>query len=118
MEWFERDLIKGMVKEVLDGDTFILGVMFEDPENEYEYSDEETIRLYGVNAPEVDTEQGKKAKRYLEKIFKKYEWVDCEIHSRDEYGRLIADVWAEDDEGEEISVNEEMRMFLSKLQGV
>lgn len=60
---------------VVDGDTIRL--------------DGEKIRLWGVNAPEMSTTEGEKAKAYLEKYLADKDVV-CYPTSVDRYGRTVA----------------------------
>ncbi|MBV6419582.1 MAG: hypothetical protein DAHOPDDO_00805 [Ignavibacteriaceae bacterium] len=85
------DIIWGIVKEVIDGDTFRLNVTHISNLNKDKYSAMEKIRIAGYNAPELSTPGGQKAKQDLfQKINGKE--VKCIIQARDSYIRIIANV--------------------------
>lgn len=71
------DRFRATVKEVIDGDTFKTA---------------NTIRLENVNAPELDKPGGKAAKEKLEELILNKEVV-YEEQARDDYKRIIAQVW-------------------------
>jgi micrococcal nuclease len=75
------------VKRVIDGDTFVAsigGVV-------------ETVRLIGVDAPELGRCYSMKAKNLLEQlILKPNIWIAVGDQPRDEYDRLLAYVFHED----------------------
>lgn len=48
------------------------------------------IRLFGINAPELHTKQGKKAKWGLINYVKKDNWVKCNVVDTDKYKRKVA----------------------------
>ena len=85
------DTIKGPVIKVIDGDTFEMKVTHTGKNNEDEYNDIERVRIAGINAPELGTPTGKKAKDDLERKLNGKE-VRCYIETRDNYGRLVAKV--------------------------
>jgi len=85
------DIIWGDVVEVIDGDTFNIKVTHVGEGNQYEYKDYERIRIERIDAPELPSPAGKRAKRDLERsIMGKF--VQCDIRTRDTYGRLICKV--------------------------
>lgn len=85
------DFIKGTVTSVIDGDTFDIHVERIGTNNKFPYKDDERIRIATIDAPELPSSSGYRAKRDLEKaILGKY--VRCDIKSRDSYGRLISNV--------------------------
>jgi len=70
---------KYRVREVLDGDSFIIDL-------------DQTVRLANVNAPDLEFCYGKEAKENLEKlILGKY--VRIERSGRDNFGRILGIVW-------------------------
>lgn len=83
------------VKKINDGDTF-------------EITDD-VIRLENVDAPEINTEDGKSCKEKLEELILNEE-VEYTEEARDDYGRLVSQVWV----GEE-NVNEAMNDFIKNL---
>ena len=85
------DTIRGPVIKIIDGDTFDMKVTHVGKENKEEYNDNERIRIAGIDAPELPSEEGKKAKKALEKKLDGKE-VRCKVQTRDDYGRIVADV--------------------------
>jgi endonuclease YncB( thermonuclease family) len=84
-------MIRGPVTNVIDGDTFDIQVTHVGKKNKNEYNDNERIRIAGIDAPELGTEEGKKAKNSLMKKISGKE-VRCNVKSRDTYSRIVADV--------------------------
>lgn len=66
------------VKRVRDGDTFEI--------------ENDAIRLENVDAPEINTEDGKICKDKLEELILGEE-VEYTEEARDDFGRLVARVW-------------------------
>ena len=85
------DAIGGPVTDVVDGDTFDMDVTYRGEKNTEKYNDKERVRIAGINAPEIGTEGGKKAKKELEKKISDKE-VRCTVRARDTYGRIVADI--------------------------
>lgn len=85
------DTIRGPVIKIIDGDTFDMKVTHTGKDNKNKYNDEERIRIEGIDAPELGTPAGQKAKDDLERKYAGKE-VRCYIQTRDDYGRLIAEV--------------------------
>ena len=85
------DRFRATVKEVIDGDTFKTGNI---------------IRLENVDAPELDQAGGQEAQRKLEELILNKEVV-YEEQARDDYGRIIAQVWINGK-----NVNDAMNEFL------
>jgi micrococcal nuclease len=71
---------------VIDGDTF---------DCIFSNGKKETIRLIGIDAPELDSNDGEEAKRYLESVLNNSGYVEIEldVQERDKYGRLLAYVY-------------------------
>ncbi|MFH1561162.1 MAG: thermonuclease family protein [Patescibacteria group bacterium] len=70
------------VKEVIDGDTLVL-------------EDDIIVRLFRINAPELDSCGGPQAKDYLDKLVTNQQ-VSIQNQYRDQYGRLMALVFLKD----------------------
>lgn len=85
------DIIRGPVTNVIDGDTFEMEVTHVGKNNKEKYNDNETVRIAGIDAPEINTDEGKKAKKELEKKISGQE-VRCTVQARDTYGRVVADI--------------------------
>lgn len=85
------DTIRGTVTKVVDGDTFEMDVTQRGQDNQHEYNDHEKVRIADKNAPELKQTGGQEAKEALEIVLADAE-VECTVKSRDEYGRVVADV--------------------------
>lgn len=86
------DIIKGTVTSVIDGDTFEIKVERIGTHNKFSYNTYERIRIAYLNAPELPSASGHRARSILARvILRKY--VKCDIKARDHYGRLIANVF-------------------------
>jgi endonuclease YncB( thermonuclease family) len=90
------DTIWGYVTAIVDGDTFDLNVTAVDEDNEYEYSEQERIRIHAIDAPELPSIAGKRAATGLQKAIDG-EYVRCDVRARDTYRRLICDVSMEEE---------------------
>lgn len=84
------------VTEVIDGDTF-------------EVRSGIVMRLENVDAPEIDSETGKKAKKKLEELILNRN-IEYEGQARDDYGRLVVQVWVGGR-----NINDEMSDFIDRL---
>ncbi|VVS99822.1 thermonuclease family protein [Hoeflea sp. EC-HK425] len=73
---FEPHQITAPVRYVVDGDTLYL------------HGQKTRIRLFGIDAPEMDTRAGKAARAHLSKIAQGRK-VTCQIIERDRYGRFV-----------------------------
>ena len=85
-----QDQVWGYVRAVHDGDTFSLHITSQSGRNQYNYRDQERVRLKGVNAPELGSRGAQAATRRLAQL--SGQRVRCFVHGRDVYGRLICDV--------------------------
>jgi len=85
------DTFKGLVTNIVDGDTFDMHVTSVGDNNAYEYNADETIRIADIDEPELSTPAGRRSKDLLERKLKGKK-VQCYVQSRDSYGRIVADV--------------------------
>ncbi len=99
----ERDLFtyEAEAIEVFDGDTFKalihlgFGIMTR-----------QTIRLWGLDAPEINTKEGRKTKEALESLLIAKR-LKLRAMDTDKYGRFLADVWSLDAEKDKpLSINQ------------
>lgn len=79
-------LLTGEAVNITDGDTFTL---------RYSSLEDERVRLYGIDAPERDQPHGREAGAALARLIEG-RTVGVELVERDNYGRLVARVWADD----------------------
>ncbi len=82
------------IKKVIDADTFKVRI---DLRLGGSFS-RQKIRLKGIDAPEIDTPAGKKAKAYVEKVLRGLPFVTILTSKSDKYVRYLADVWYGPDE--------------------
>lgn len=85
------DTIRGLVIEIIDGDTFDMNVTHTGNDNKNDYNNKERIRIAGIDAPELRSPRGQRSKDLLERKLKGKE-VRCYVQARDTYGRVVAEV--------------------------
>jgi endonuclease YncB( thermonuclease family) len=79
---------RGVVDRVIDGDTFVLLL-----DLGFYCSYRPHVRLYGVNAPELKTTEGKAAKSYVETLLKPYMPLLVRSHKDERtFERWVAEV--------------------------
>ena len=78
---------EAFVERVVDGDTIIVRM-----DLGFDVLKRERIRLRGIDAAEMGTDEGEKSRRFLEKKLRKIEKVILRTHWHDMYGRYVADV--------------------------
>jgi len=90
-----KGVTKHLVRNVYDGDTLTL-------------MDERRVRFTGIDAPEVKERQpfAQESKAYVKSYCRKKQEIYLDIHGEDKYGRLLADVWSETEDGHYVNVNE------------
>ena len=77
------------VFQVIDGDTIRAVV-----DLGFKFSTVQTLRLRGLDAPEIESAEGKEAKAFVEKILKKARGsILIKTVKSDKYDRYLADVW-------------------------
>jgi endonuclease YncB( thermonuclease family) len=75
------------VLKVIDGDTVKMRMSLG-----FDTYVDETMRLRGVDAAEIDTDEGKNAHSSLSKLLKGAKKITVFTYSHDRYGRYIADL--------------------------
>lgn len=78
--------VRGIVKNVIEGDVFELNVTGVGPFNEQEYQASEKVRIAGINDPELYP--GNAGPQKLERL--KDREVQCFIMTRDGDGNVVA----------------------------
>ena len=78
------------VERVIDADTLLVSFDFRCP-----MSVSQKLRLRGINCPEMDTEEGKRAKRFVESRLKGCEFIIVKTYkdTTDKYDRYLADIF-------------------------
>ncbi len=93
----EADLFtfQAPVERVVDGDTLIVNV-----DLGFDTGVRQYLRLRGINCPELDTPEGKRAKAFVEKELGKARRIILTSSRSDKYDRYLADVFIESTNGE------------------
>jgi len=87
----ERDFIIGKVTDVIDGETFRITVDRTGGKNRHGYKDQEKIHIKKIKLTDITWMTGVFTKSKIEKMFRGKK-VLCLIRSRDQAGKIIADV--------------------------
>ena len=86
----EKDLYtyKAYVEQVVDGDTIWLNV-----DCGFKIWSRQKIRLRGINAPELTTDKGIQARKFVTNAIKNLQFVVIKSHGRDKYDRYLMDIF-------------------------
>jgi len=85
-----------VVKEVIDGDTFKL-------------ANDQSVRLIGIDTPEINQPYYNEAKNYLNYLIAGKEvMLEKDISEKDKYGRLLRYVWLPQGDNSYLFINLEM----------
>ncbi len=76
------------IERVIDGDTLIAQV-----DLGFSFWTRQTLRLRGIDAPEIDTPEGKRAKKFVEQELAAVPYVIISSTKSDKYDRYLADVF-------------------------
>lgn len=81
---------KAYVDKIIDGDTLLVSFDFN-----LDVSISQKLRLRGIDCPEMDTEEGKRAKRFVESRLKPCEFIIVKTYKdrSDKFDRYLADVF-------------------------
>ncbi len=79
---------KAYVTRVIDGDTLQVRV-----DLGFGISADQTLRLRGIDCPELDTPEGRRTKRSVETELKDVPYIIITSSKSDKYDRYLADVW-------------------------
>jgi endonuclease YncB( thermonuclease family) len=85
------DTIRGLVTNVIDGDTFDMKISQLGNNNQYEYQSSERIRITNIHVADLLSLEGPRDKQNLENAILGKE-VKCFIESRDTAGSVVAQV--------------------------
>ena len=92
---------KALVEKVVDADTIYLNI-----DLGFDSWYREKVRLRGIDAPEMDTEQGQRAKKFVEARLKEVGFVAVKTYKEDKYERFLADIFYMKDEDDPQAVLE------------
>src|SRR5438477_7671881 len=80
---------KANILKVVDGDTVWLEVKVG-----FDITIKDSFRLYGINAPEISTPEGRDAKEHLEQLLAPgLSFVTTHKDRREKYGRYLGTLW-------------------------
>lgn len=81
---------KAAVEKIIDGDTLLVSIDFGCP-----MSVSWKLRLRGIDCPEIDTEEGKRAKRFVESRLKDCGFIIVKTYKdrADKFDRYLADIF-------------------------
>lgn len=86
---------QAVVERVIDGDTLKVRV-----DLGFDLEHRETLRLRGIDAPELTTKAGEAAKSFVQSVLKEAEVITIFTSRSDKYDRYLADVFAQGGSGE------------------
>lgn len=86
---------QAVVERVIDGDTLKVRV-----DLGFDLEHRETLRLRGIDAPEMSTKAGESAKAFVQSILKEADTITIFTSRSDKYDRYLADVFAQGESGE------------------
>jgi endonuclease YncB( thermonuclease family) len=87
----ERDIIVGVVTDVIDGETILVAWDRSGINNAHKYRDEERIHIRKIKLDKCAWLRGVFTKPMLERMFRGKQ-VMCLVYSREKGGRIVADV--------------------------
>jgi endonuclease YncB( thermonuclease family) len=90
---------RASVRRVIDGDTLAVTIALP------HYAMDEKLRLRRIDCPEIDTAEGRAAKRYVEALLADATEVTITTSKVDKYDRYLADVHVRRSNGEEVFLN-------------
>ncbi|MCK6380762.1 MAG: DUF1016 N-terminal domain-containing protein [Leptospiraceae bacterium] len=79
---------KAFLEKIVDGDTLVVTI-----DLGFDIFIEERLRLRGLDAFELGTRQGAKAKKFLESKLKDLPFLIIKTHGSDKYGRYLVDIF-------------------------
>lgn len=79
---------KALVERVVDGDTIWMNI-----DCGFNIWIRQKLRLKGIDAPEIDTPEGRQAKQFVESALGKAPFVVIKTHGSDKYDRYLADIF-------------------------
>ncbi len=91
---------KAYVEKVIDGDTLWVTI-----DLGFNMWTRQKLRFRGIDAPEIDTPEGKRTKRFVQRAFKGLEYIIICSSKSDKYDRYLADVFYGN---KEIFLNQEL----------
>lgn len=111
----QRFTYKAQLLRVVDGDTLWVNI-----DTGLGMLIKQKLRLRGIDCPEIDTPEGKRAKRFVQSRLKDLEWLIVKTHkdTTDKYDRYLADIFFLSDEPNPQKVAQEGRFLNQELLDV
>lgn len=103
---------KALVQKIVDGDTLWIRMSLG-----FGITITQKLRLRGIDSPEIDTEEGKRAKKFVEARLKDCAFIVIKTHkdTTDKYDRYLADIWYLPNEDDEQKVAAEGKYLNQEL---
>ena len=79
---------KAYIEKIVDGDTFWAIV-----DCGFYTCVRQKLRLRGIDVPEINTQEGKKAKSFVSRVLKDCSFVVIKTHKSDKYDRYLSDIF-------------------------
>ncbi len=81
---------RASIDKIVDADTLLVSIILP-----FGISIQQRLRLRGINCPEMDTTEGKEAKRFVESRLKDLKFITIKTHkdTADKYDRYLADIF-------------------------
>ena len=101
----EADLFtyEAYIYKVLDGDTIMAVV-----DLGFGITTTQTLRLRGIDCPEIQTRDGMEAKEFVETSLKGADYLTIKTVKSDKYDRYLTDVFVEQKNGSNLYLNNEL----------
>ncbi len=80
---------RAVVEKIIDGDTIRVLI-----DCGFGTRTRQKLRLRGIDCPELDTPEGRKAKRYVERVLKELPFVVVKTYKSDKYDRYLTDLFS------------------------
>ena len=101
---------KAVVRKIIDGDTLWVTI-----NAGFGIRLRQKLRLRAIDAPELTTPRGQKAKAFVEKVLKDLSFVIIKTYKPDKFDRYLADVFFLEDEDDAAAVAEEGKFLNQQL---
>lgn len=98
------------IEKIIDGDTFSAHI-----DCGFGIWVYHSVRLLGIDCPELKTTKGKKAKAYVENLFKKVAFVIVKTYGTEKYGRYLSDVFYSENSKDPVQVASEGKLLNQAL---
>ena len=83
-----RHTYSARIERVIDGDTLLVVV-----DCGFRTRTRQKLRLRGIDAPEMNTAEGERVKRYVQRVFRAIPVIVIKTYSTDKYDRYLSDVF-------------------------